>query len=173
MTTFCDERDFTNTVVELALRCRWAVTHFRAAKTRKGYRTAIQGQPGFPDLVLARAGVVLIRELKTERGKLSSEQHDWAEQIQPGWRRMRNQWALGEDDPDWRRDLLFDVWRPVDWEPLIIPTLTAPRDGPPRKVTRVMVEINLPPRSQTVNPVNTWPGVVEQIAKAGPSWATS
>ncbi len=40
----------------------------RAAWTEKGYRTPIQGNPGWPDLVL---------ELKSATGKTSPEQKAW------------------------------------------------------------------------------------------------
>lgn len=123
------ERELLDAVVDLAEHCRWAVHHDRPARTGAGWRTAIQGAAGFPDLVLARGGVVLFRELKGfdvrgRMGRLSSEQRDWGEQLCPGWKRARDM-AAGEADQSWRRDLDFDVWTPDDWDPLIVPTLTA------------------------------------------------
>jgi len=38
----------------------------------------MQGDVGFPDLVLARAGKVIFAELKSETGKLSPTQREWA-----------------------------------------------------------------------------------------------
>ncbi|MCI0542945.1 MAG: hypothetical protein L0Z49_00695 [Actinobacteria bacterium] len=52
----------------------WRVCHFRPATTRDGWRTAVQGHPGFPDLVLARRGRVVFAELKAA---LSAEQLEW------------------------------------------------------------------------------------------------
>ena len=113
-----NEQELLDDTIDLAMRCKWACCHFRPARTRRGWRTAIQGHIGFPDLVLARAGVVLFRELKGDRGRLSSEQRDWGKQIDPWW------W--GEVGSSERLVLgAFDVWRPSDWTPLIVPTLTA------------------------------------------------
>ena len=51
----------------------------RAAWTEKGYRTPIQGNPGWPDLVLAHPvkGKFLVLELKSATGKTSPEQKAW------------------------------------------------------------------------------------------------
>jgi hypothetical protein len=116
------EQELLDATVDLAMHCRWAVCHFRPARTRTGFRTAIQGHAGFPDLVLARNGVVLFRELKGydsrgRLGKVTPEQRDWAKQIAPGWT------PGGAEMP--RQVPLFDVWTPDDW-PLILATLTAP-----------------------------------------------
>ena len=62
------EKQFQRAVVELATLCRWSVYH-----THDSRRSA----PGFPDLVLARRGVVRFVELKTTRGKLSKAQAEW------------------------------------------------------------------------------------------------
>lgn len=71
------EAQFTTWVIELAQRCGWRVTHFRPARTAKGYRTAVQGHVGFPDIALARDGDVLFPELKTDKGRLSADQQAW------------------------------------------------------------------------------------------------
>lgn len=41
----------------------------------------MQGDKGFPDLCLARNGVVIFAELKVGRNKLSPEQERWAREI--------------------------------------------------------------------------------------------
>lgn len=115
------ETELLDATIDLATLCRWAVCHFRPARTKNGYRTAIQGHIGFPDLVLARDGIVLFRELKGPKGRVSSEQRDWGHQIQPGWLEMR---ANIPDDP---MRLRFDVWRPEHWDTIIVPTLRTPR----------------------------------------------
>lgn len=124
------EQELLDQTVELATRCRWAVHHDRPAR-RSGNRwaTAIQGHAGFPDLVLARNGVVLFRELKGydargRLGKVTLEQRGWGEQLD---RSVHLLAALvgGGTDLEFRRGLLFDVWTPDDWQPLIIPILTA------------------------------------------------
>ncbi|QYN41089.1 hypothetical protein K1T35_47970 (plasmid) [Pseudonocardia sp. DSM 110487] len=96
------ESDWTDWVVETATLHGWRVTHFRPARTARGWRTAVQGHKGFFDLVLARNGVVLIVELKTDAGRLTPDQRQWFT-------------ALGE---------LAAVWRPRDRDQ-VLATLAA------------------------------------------------
>lgn len=67
-----------------------------------------RSEAGWPDLVLARGGVVLFRELKTKKGRVRKDQVWW----------MRMLWASGADT---------GVWRPDDW-PEIRRTLEAEWD---------------------------------------------
>lgn len=83
------EAEFTETVIQLAKFHGWTVTHFRPAWTERGWRTPLEGHKGFPDLVLARGGVVLIAELKTEKGKVTKEQQRWAAEIGAQYRLWR------------------------------------------------------------------------------------
>lgn len=91
------ESDFQRQVLQFAVLRSWRVVHFRPARVtirgQETYRTATQGHTGFPDLVIARKGVVIHAELKTEKGRLSDDQKKWRD-------------ALGET---WR------LWRPSDW----------------------------------------------------------
>lgn len=77
------EDDLAAFVIELAQFRGWKVVHFRPARTEHGYRTAVQGDVGSPDLILARRGVVLLVELKAERGRLTPQQKEWAKAIGP------------------------------------------------------------------------------------------
>jgi hypothetical protein len=40
-----------------------------------------RSEPGFPDLVLARPGRVVVAELKRETGRLTDDQQDWLERL--------------------------------------------------------------------------------------------
>jgi hypothetical protein len=71
------EAPFTTTVIETAQWYGWRVHHSRPARTKDGYRTAVQGHVGLPDLVLARGAVVLLAELKTAKGKPTADQRAW------------------------------------------------------------------------------------------------
>jgi hypothetical protein len=76
------EAAFQKQVIDLAHLYRWRVAHFRPARTtvrgKETWRTAVSADgQGFPDLVLARKGVVLFRELKTDDGKATQEQLTW------------------------------------------------------------------------------------------------
>lgn len=117
------EQQLLDAVVDLASLNRWAIHHDLPSRRARGqWRTSIQGHAGFPDLVLARAGVVLFRELKGfdsrgRLGKLSPEQRDWARQLK------REHDDAYSGDPIGRRKLLFDVWTPDDMDDVIVPTL--------------------------------------------------
>jgi hypothetical protein len=93
------EAEFQTCVMDLARWTGWKVFHPRTVKTEKGkHLTAYTGDKGFPDLVLAhqRYGVIFA-ELKTEKGRMSDEQRDWAIELKHG----------GAE---------YYVWRPSDWE---------------------------------------------------------
>lgn len=91
------EDDLLESILSLAQVLGWHFMHIRPARAKvKGketYRTPYRGDKGFPDLVLSRAGVVLLVELKSETGKLSPDQEFWAK-------------AIGES---------YRLWRPHDW----------------------------------------------------------
>ena len=74
-----NERQFQAAVVELAKWQGWTVFHPLPAQNERGqWRTATQGDIGFPDLVLVHPERgVIFAELKTAIGKLSDAQNDW------------------------------------------------------------------------------------------------
>ena len=109
------EAELMAAVIDLARLLGWRVHHCRPARTGQGWRTPITGHAGFPDLVLARRGVVIFAELKSERGKVSPDQREWLQALsgdtrvaatRRGPERVR---AVGVVDPR-----VF-VWRPADW----------------------------------------------------------
>lgn len=59
----------------------WRWVHFRPARTGHGWRTALSGYPGFPDVVAAKAGRVIFAELKSEEGRQTAEQSSWQDQL--------------------------------------------------------------------------------------------
>ncbi len=71
------ERDFIDAVIHEAHQRGWFVHHDRPAWTAMGYRTAIQGEPGFPDLVLLKGEQLLYWELKAKNGRVSPTQKAW------------------------------------------------------------------------------------------------
>ncbi len=62
------EKEFSQTVVELALRFGWKV-----------YRTwnSQHSPAGYPDLTMVREDILLFAELKSEKGKVTPAQWDW------------------------------------------------------------------------------------------------
>lgn len=90
------EDQWQATVVETAQLHGWAVAHFRPARTEQGWRTPVAADgKGWPDLVLVRDRV-LFAELKSPRGRLTTDQRAWIERLT----------AAGQETY---------VWRPDDW----------------------------------------------------------
>jgi hypothetical protein len=97
------EDDFQRFVIETAKLNGWKVTHFRPVKLLSGrWATPLQGDAGFPDLALARGGVVILAELKSQKGIVSDDQESWLA-------------AIGSE--------LGRVWRPSD-RPAIVAELS-------------------------------------------------
>lgn len=85
---FCDamsEDDLQDRVMAVALQGSWHRYHPKPATVRQRGRvvriTHQDGEPGFPDLVLARDGVVLFIELKTEDNSPEPHQRVWLEHL--------------------------------------------------------------------------------------------
>lgn len=76
------ERELTQTVIELARLFGWMVAHFRPGMNRRGeWSTPMQGDPGFPDLVLVRDKRLLFIELKRMGQKPTPTQREWLEEL--------------------------------------------------------------------------------------------
>lgn len=72
------EAQLQSAVIELARLRGWRVAHSRPAMNQRGvWSTPISGDPGFPDLVLARHGRVIFAELKSELGRIGKAQSEW------------------------------------------------------------------------------------------------
>lgn len=87
-------------VLDMARMLGIHAAHFRPALSQSGrWHTAVAGDgKGFPDLVLAGAGGILYRELKTDVGRLSPEQKVWLARLA----------AAGADAKVWREADLHD-----------------------------------------------------------------
>jgi hypothetical protein len=90
------EKDFQKTVTDALTAFGWRWCHFRPARTQRGWRTALSGSPGFPDLVAVRGDRIIYVELKAMNGELRDEQRAW----------LSNLGAAGAD---------CHCWRPDDW----------------------------------------------------------
>lgn len=71
------ERDCQTTIIEAARMLGYLVHHSRPARSAKGWRTAIQGDAGLPDLLIVGHGKVFAVELKRRGGKPTDEQVAW------------------------------------------------------------------------------------------------
>lgn len=92
------EAQFQEAVEEYARLHGWLVFHDQDSRGN---------EPGFPDDLFARGGVVVIAEFKTEGGKVSTE------------RRIANKGRKSErvlpSQHDWIMASGAYVWRPSDW----------------------------------------------------------
>lgn len=91
------EAAFQKRVTDLAVLRGWRFFHAMPSRVGKRVLTAAQGSPGFPDLVLARGGVVLVYELKSEKGRTRPGQVEWGE-------------AMGG---------CYRLYRPSDWPAIV------------------------------------------------------
>jgi len=96
------ERDFQQAVIDLARRTGWRVHHTRPALTQRGrWLTPVQGDVGFPDLVLCRPPRLILAELKRVGGRLTAAQRGWLD-------------ALGQC-----AGVECYLWRPEDWDAIV------------------------------------------------------
>lgn len=92
------EDDLLSITLNLALHWDWCAVHFRPAMRQSGgYSTPVQGMKGSPDLFLARNGVIIHAELKSNRGSLRPEQRVWRDHLGAAHR----------------------LWRPRDWPNIV------------------------------------------------------
>lgn len=94
--TMHETKDLLPAVIEAARGLGWRVIHSRNTYSEGRWHTPLAGDPGAPDLILVRAGRVLLVELKSQRGKLSANQQAWRDAIMGG-------------------PVEYYLWRPSDW----------------------------------------------------------
>lgn len=102
------EAQFQAQVIEAAHHLGYRIAHFRPAMNAKGqWRTPVAADAkGFPDLIMVRpdsarwAPRVIFVELKTDRGRLSSEQAAWLDALS----------SAGQETY---------LWRPKMWDEII------------------------------------------------------
>lgn len=87
------------------------VNGWKAAHCRDS-RKVLVGDPGQPDWLLARYGITIHIECKTEEGTLSPAQKEWLEAL--GWPGFEHQWDAWWSSPD--RQVRAYVVRPSDWD---------------------------------------------------------
>lgn len=96
------ESELQKAVIAMAHARGWLVAHFRPAQVRPGrYVTPVDADgAGFPDLVMARGERLLFVELKSQKGRLRTEQEVWID-------------ALRCSAPFGTHEVY--VWKPKDW----------------------------------------------------------
>lgn len=90
------EAELQEMVLETAQILGWYRAHFRPAKTKHGWRTAVGGDgKGFPDVMLVRERLVAV-ELKATGRYPNADQRTWRERLE-------------------RAGVEYHLWRPADW----------------------------------------------------------
>lgn len=92
-------------IIRRAVSEKMLLAQIRELCSILGYRTyhtynSMRSEPGFPDLVILGRGRLLFAELKSERGRLSSDQSVWLSELS----------ASGCE---------CYVWRPSDWHEIV------------------------------------------------------
>jgi hypothetical protein len=126
LTAAMSEDDWKAWVLDTARLYGWRISHFRPARTERGWRTPVEGHKGFPDLVLARAGVVLIVELKKDNTHPDDDQQAWLDALGP----------------------IARVWRPRDREQ-VLRTLSAARPDRPAATWKRLQQASATTRGTT------------------------
>ena len=85
------EKQFQSHLVNFAKMRGWLVYHTYDSR---------RSEPGFPDLVLVRERV-LFRELKTDKGRVTTAQKAWAESLE----------QTGSDYKLWRPSMMTDIYK--------------------------------------------------------------
>lgn len=75
------EKQCQATIVEAAKTLGYLVHHTRPAQSRHGWRTPVQGDVGFPDLVIAGHGKVFVVELKRKPNRVDVRQQTWIDTL--------------------------------------------------------------------------------------------
>jgi hypothetical protein len=113
------EREFQTVVIQAAEAHGWTWWHFADSRRQVGSRlVGDAGAAGFPDLTLAhsRWGLVMA-ELKSRSGKLRPAQQRSLDALGS---------AVATAAP---RGVLVHVWRPDDWDTVVLPVLAGTYDG--------------------------------------------
>jgi len=96
------EKEFQGQILDLAKIFRWRRAHFRAARTKHGWRTPVQADgKGFPDLVLVKPPRLIIAEVKRQDTKPDDHQLEWL-----------NDFA-GVPNVE------VYTWKPADWDDIV------------------------------------------------------
>jgi len=90
------EDQLKTNVLDLAAVFGYHRIHFRPARTNQGWRTAYEGEDGYPDITLMGGTRIIVAELKTQRGKLRDGQLEWLKAAD-------------------RSGAIARLWRPADW----------------------------------------------------------
>lgn len=99
------EQQCQSTIVQAARLAGWMVHAERPAQRGNGrWMTALQGDPGFPDLVLVRGETLLFCELKRRPNKVEPAQQKWLDALEAAWGEVEVCWV--PEEMDWLLSML-------------------------------------------------------------------
>lgn len=75
------ETDYEDTIVDGARALGYRAHAERPARSAAGWRTAVKGDAGWPDVTIAGYGLLLVLELKRKGNKPTPEQVAWLEEL--------------------------------------------------------------------------------------------
>lgn len=79
------EEDFQTWLIDALRMAGFLVYHQRPAQDRRDrWATALQGDEGFPDIVAAKPGCLILAELKSEKGQIRGSQAAWLAALDQG-----------------------------------------------------------------------------------------
>lgn len=96
-------------VTETARLFNWRYAHFRPARTKYGWRTPGEGDPGWLDLVMVRPPRLILAELKGTAVGLTPSQIS-----QPSDGQLEWMWQLAMVGSQVGAPEVY-LWRPEDW----------------------------------------------------------
>lgn len=79
------DRSMTEDQLLTAVTDALTLYHWKWVHFRRSDKAQMMGSAGFPDICAARKGRILFLELKSDRGKLSDAQWQWADALVPYW----------------------------------------------------------------------------------------
>jgi hypothetical protein len=113
--------DLVDAIVEMSGHLGWLRCHFRPARTNRGYRTALQGDAGFPDLVLVREDDrrLIFAEVKGDGDRIRPEQQRWLDALGDVARSLvpteETREGFGEWSAAQTAELDVRLWTADDW----------------------------------------------------------
>lgn len=93
------ETSFQTAVLDFAKLRGWMCAHFRPARTNGGWKTPVQGDAGFVDIVFCRPPRIVFAELKSDKGRMEPAQEKWVYRLAQSGGELVDTY----------------VWRPSDW----------------------------------------------------------
>lgn len=112
------EKEFQAEVIRLAHDNGWLVHHAMPAMNRRGkWATHVQGDSGFPDLVMVR-GILVFAELKSAKGRVSEAQNLWLDRLSAVKRGARRFATPGRSE-SFISPVRVHLWRPSDWVEIV------------------------------------------------------